>query len=65
MDHCEICGRSEEECGIARYKGCTLCRKHISQLCRHGHFLDQTIYDRNEYIIEGDVARIILKDRHC
>lgn len=42
-----------------------LCRKHISQLWRHGDFLDSTIYDSNEYITDGGVVKIILKDKHC
>ena len=31
---------------------------------RHGSFLDETIYDRNAYVLEGETARILLKDKH-
>lgn len=60
---CDICGRTSEECTIRTIRGMNLCPKHITQLYRHKRFLEETIYDPNEYIIYDDHAQIVLKNR--
>ena len=42
-----------------------LCAKHNSQMRSYGHILQRTVCDRNEIIIDGDYAYIILYDKHC
>lgn len=59
---CPICGKlhtfnSKEN----------LCMKHYYQKIRYGKFLDNTprsIYDPNEYRIEGDITYIYVYDKH-
>lgn len=62
---CEVCGASDKERKIRNVKGMCLCSTHITQLYRHGHFLQNTIYDKNEYVLHDDYAEIILRDRHA
>ncbi len=40
------------------------CIKHYTQMLRYGKILDRTIYSPNEIIIKGDIAEIILYNRH-
>lgn len=61
---CDICGREDSECKIKCVKGNLYCPKHLTQYYRYGKFLNETIYDKNEIIIESDCAKIILKDRY-
>lgn len=61
---CEICGTSDTERQVRKIRGMCLCSKHITQLYRHGHFLDKTIYDSNDYEIFDDHAEIILRDKN-
>lgn len=42
-----------------------LCPRHVTQLYRHGGFLDKTIYDKNDYIIFDDYSEIIINDKNC
>lgn len=56
---CSICGSN---IGIEKYHGIVYCKRHYLQMYRHGKILDSTIYDRNEIIQEGDIARIIIKN---
>ncbi len=65
MNVCEVCGRNSNEFTIKKYKGMFLCGKHISQYWRYGKFLDKTIYDSNDFIINDDYAEIILRDKKC
>lgn len=57
--NCDVCGRyCNTLIGANGYK---LCNKHDNQYKTHGKFLDtnpRTIYDRNEYTIDGDVTYI-------
>lgn len=39
------------------------CKRHYSQMKRHGLIFDRTIYDPNEFIFDGDIVRIILFDK--
>ena len=64
MYYCEQCGR---ECKKKiRYKGYTLCSKHMHQLHKYGKFLDniqRTTKDLNDYKIEGDTVIFNLYDQ--
>lgn len=62
---CDVCGRDELECRIRYNNGMYLCPKHITQWYRHHEFLEYTIYDSNEYIINDDCAEIVLRDKNC
>ena len=63
--NCDICGVSDDIKRIRTIKGMNLCPKHITQLYRHGKFLDKTIYDKNEYIKHEDYFEIIIRDKSC
>jgi hypothetical protein len=39
-----------------------LCRKHYLQLQRHGKVFQFSKYDRNEIVIDGDIAYIVLRN---
>jgi len=41
------------------------CYRHWQQMYDYGRILDRTIHDRNEFIIEGDIAYIQLYDIRC
>lgn len=64
MMKCDVCGRTEKECKIRTIKSMNLCPKHITQWYRYGKFLEETIYDKNEYITYEDHAEIVLKDKN-
>ena len=56
---CEICG---ETIRTEKLKGKWYCKKHYNQMYRHGMIIP-TIYDDNEYITEGEITKIVLKDK--
>jgi len=39
------------------------CRRHYDQWNRHGKIFKRTVYDPNEFIIEGDICKIKLYDQ--
>jgi uncharacterized CHY-type Zn-finger protein len=55
---CEVCGKPKQQ----RAYGMDLCNKHYAQYRRHGKFLEKTIYDKNDIVIDGDVVEIILRN---
>lgn len=52
LTFCCICGEKSR----ARFKGKEYCKKHYSQMYRHGHILERTIFDRNEWEMHDDYA---------
>lgn len=63
MGKCDICGREQEK--LHTLKQLHLCNKHYSQYQQYGKFLDnnpRTTNDPNEIIINGNIAKIILRD---
>lgn len=54
---CSIEGCNNPACG--KY-----CNKHYHQLKRYGHIKDRTRSDKNEIIIDGDIAKILLYDNN-
>lgn len=59
MKKCCICGATENETRIIT----DLCRKHYLQKYRHGHILEQTIYDKNEIIVKNGIAHMSLYNK--
>ena len=35
------------------------CSKHYTQMWRYGHIIERTIYDKNCFIQEGNITRMI------
>lgn len=63
---CDACGRCCDK--LIGYFGKHLCTKHYNQYKKYGKFLDsnpRTIYDKNEYHIDGDITYIDLYDKDC
>ena len=56
---CAACG---DKTDVQRFHGTPYCKRHYLQMFRHGKIFDSTIYDRNEIIVDGDLARIIIKN---
>ncbi len=61
---CVVCGRGKQETEICSFKGEKYCKRHYLQMYRYGKIYERTIYDLNEYIIEEDIAYIILYDKY-
>lgn len=57
---CCICG--EKSC--AHFNGEPYCKKHYLQMYRHGHILNRTIYDGNDYIEHDFYYEIISYDKY-
>lgn len=63
---CDICGRKMFR--KIRSHGHTFCDKHYKQFKKYGKCLDanpRTMYDRNEYHINGNITYIDLYDKNC
>lgn len=63
---CCICGASVGNGTDRVYKfsdGNMYCKKHYLQMYRHGHIIERTIYDPNEYIEYEDYAECICYDK--
>lgn len=58
---CCVCGDTNKVIYSKMYNG-MYCQRHYSQLYNLGELKDKTVFDRNEYYIEDDVAHIILRD---
>ena len=55
---------SVENCN-RKYYAKELCRKHYQQFKIHGKVLKRTKYDKNEFIIDGDICWVVLYDIEC
>jgi hypothetical protein len=63
---CDCCGR--ESFRKIKTHGYILCNKHYKQFKKYGKFLDnnpRTIYDSNDYRIEGNIVYIDLYNKKC
>ena len=59
---CPQCGRTHNHSNKKGY-----CEKHYCQLLRYGRFLDsspRSLYDPNEYRVEGEITYIHVYDKH-
>lgn len=52
---CCICGDTFH----SSFNGNDYCGKHYSQMWRNGYIMDRTIYDKNYFIQEGNITRMI------
>ena len=57
---CIVCGETRN---TRRFKENHYCKRHYNQMYRHGRILESTIYDKNDYVFEENIAKIILKDK--
>lgn len=57
---CSICGKTQN---VAALKGVYYCKKHYNQMYRYGK-IQKTIYDDNDLEEDGDITRIILRDKN-
>ena len=61
---CCICGSNNKVHYSKLFNG-LYCQRHYSQLYNLGEIKEKTIFDRNDYIIDGDITYIILRnDKH-
>lgn len=58
---CCVCGDTFH----SSFEGKDYCSKHYSQMRRHGRTFDRTIFDKNEYIQEGSITRLITFNKKC
>ena len=58
---CSVCGYNQY---VQLLKGVPYCKRCYNQIYRYGKIVEKTIYTRNDIIIEGDVAKIILLDKY-
>jgi len=59
-EYCIICGSDNQ---VNRYKGEPYCKKHWNHMVRYGEIIEKTIYDKNDYIFENDIIKIVLRDK--
>lgn len=60
MKKCCICGDTYH----SSFNGNNYCSKHYTQMWRYGHIVERTIYDRNCFINEGNITRMITFNKH-
>ena len=58
---CCVCGDTFH----ASYGGNFYCSKHYTQMWRYGHIVDRTIYDKNLFIEEGNITRMVTFNKKC
>ena len=57
---CDICDSNHH---VIYHNGKYYCLRHYSQIKNLGGLKEKTVFDRNDYIIDGDIAYIILRNR--
>ena len=57
---CDVCGSNHH---VIYHEGKYYCLRHYSQIKNLGGLKDKTVFDRNDYIIDGDIAYIILRNK--
>lgn len=58
---CCICGKTKD---IHNFEGKSYCKKHYNHMYRYGKIIDKTIYDKNDYIFEDNIVKIVLRDKY-
>ena len=59
---CDVCGSNYH---VIYHEGKHYCLRHYSQIKNLGGLKEKTIFDKNDYIIDGNIAYIILRnDKH-
>ena len=59
---CCVCG-SDNKVHYSKLFNGLYCQKHYSQLYNLGELKEKTIFDKNDYLIENNMAYIILRNR--
>lgn len=54
---CEVCDSKDN---VIHHKERYLCRRHYDQLIMYGEILERTVFDKNEIVIKGDYAEVVL-----
>ena len=57
---CDICGSNHH---VVYHEGKYYCLRHYSQIKNLGGLKEKTVFDRNDYIVDGDIAYIILRNK--
>lgn len=63
---CSVCGRQLFR--KIKSHGKVYCNKHYNQIKKYGKPIDnnpRTTYDKNEIVIDGNIARVKIYDVHC
>ena len=55
---------SIEDCDL-KHEAKGFCKRHYHQLLYHGEIPKRTRNDRNEFIIDGDICWVILRNNDC
>ena len=58
---CRVCGSTNRVIYSKKFGG-LFCQRHYNQLYKLGELKEITIFDRNEYVINGNEVEIILRD---
>lgn len=58
---CCICGGTFH----SSFENNDYCNKHYNQMWRIGHIVERTIYDKNCFIQEGSITRMIIFNKKC
>ena len=61
LKYCCICNSNHR---VETYQGKPYCKKHLNHMRRYGKIIEKTIYDKNDYIFEDDIVKIILRDKY-
>lgn len=61
LKYCCICNSTNR---VQTYKGKLYCKKHYNHMMRYGKIINKTIYDKNDYIFENNIVKIILRDKY-
>lgn len=57
---CDICDSNHH---VIYHEGKYYCLRHYSQIKNLGGLKEKTVFDRNDYIVDGDIAYIILRNK--
>ena len=59
---CCVCG-SDYKVHYSKLFNGLYCQKHYSQLYNLGELKEKTVFDRNDYVTDGDITYIIIRNR--
>lgn len=58
------CSECNETKNVRNLRGIPYCKRHYNQMYRYNRIIDKTIYDSNDIEIDGDIAKIIIRDKY-
>ena len=58
---CSVCGETKN---VKKLNGIPYCKKHYNHIYRYGKIIEKTIYDKNDYILEDNITKIVLRDKY-